>query len=74
MVTTDTNQQTKRATPRAQVRRVVFTAPKDPLSLAPQLPNEFRSAGTVLSMSKRFRSNSAASLYNSSPPSFPESL
>ncbi|KAJ7379177.1 male meiosis chromosome separation [Desmophyllum pertusum] len=64
-----TNQQAKRATPRAQVRRVVFTAPKESAPQAPQT-NEFRSAATVFSTSKRFRSNSAANLYNSSPPSF----
>ncbi|XP_078359773.1 meiosis 1 arrest protein-like isoform X2 [Oculina patagonica] len=71
--TTSTNQQTTKAAPRAQVRRVVFTASKESASQAPQT-NEFRSAGTVLSMSKRFKSNSAANLYNSSPPSFPDNL
>ncbi|PFX18019.1 Meiosis 1 arrest protein [Stylophora pistillata] len=67
-----TNQQPKRTTSRAQMQQVVFTPPRETLSNTAQ--NEFRSAAAVFSASKRFRSNSAANLYNSKPPVFPDNL
>ncbi|RMX44586.1 hypothetical protein pdam_00002711, partial [Pocillopora damicornis] len=66
------NQQSKRTTSRAQMQQVVFTAPNETVSNTSQ--NEFRSAAAVFSSSKRFRSNSAANLYNSNPPAFPDDL
>lgn len=66
------NQQSKRTTSRAQMQQVVFTAPNESVSNTSQ--NEFRSAAAVFSSSKRFRSNSAANLYNSNPPAFPDDL
>ena len=68
-------QQTERATKRTQVRPVVFTAPKE-TSVFHDLPqtDEFRSASSVMSTSKRFRQNSASSIYNTSPAAFPDNL
>lgn len=66
------NQQSKRTTSRAQMQQVVFTAPNETVSTTSH--NEFRSAAAVFSSSKRFRSNSAANLYNSNPPTFPDDL
>ena len=68
-------QQTERATKRTQVRPVVFTAPKE-TSVFHDLPqtNEFRSACSVMSTSKRLRQNSASNIYNTSPAAFPDNL
>lgn len=66
-----TNQQPKKVAGRAQVRPVVFTNAKDTTSCQ---VNEFRSAGSVFSTSKRLRQNSAANVYNNSTTSFPDDL
>ena len=68
-------QQTERATKRTQVRPVVFTAPKE-TSVFHDLPqtNEFRSACSVMSTSKRLRQNSASNIYNTSPAAFSDNL